>query len=245
MAHPRLLRLGQPQRQGDLSALHRLVRRQPRAPLDAPARSRRPALRARPSAASTPPSPEPASSSTTATCASPPSSPATPCSPHPTTPAPARSWRPPSSSSATAPRTPRGATASSPAPTSCAPYASAHRPQQRRTRPRPHRHPALRLGRHPHRRTRRPGTSTFDRLAHHRPRRALPHGAQQRRADPPPRPQSPRQATSPSPHPPPTPRACSWPATPTASTIDGDASVLTRLVALTDNPDPDFAIVTP
>ena len=28
-------------------------------------------------------------------------------------------------------------------------------------------------------------------------------------------------------------------------TIDGDADVLARLVALTDNPDPDFAIVTP
>ena len=27
--------------------------------------------------------------------------------------------------------------------------------------------------------------------------------------------------------------------------IEGDANVLARLVALTDNPDPDFAIVTP
>ena len=39
VAHPRLLRLGQPQRQGDLPALHGLVRRQPGAAVAAPARS--------------------------------------------------------------------------------------------------------------------------------------------------------------------------------------------------------------
>ena len=44
VAHPRLLRLGQPQREGHLPALPRLVRRQPGAPLAAPAgRGRRPA----------------------------------------------------------------------------------------------------------------------------------------------------------------------------------------------------------
>ncbi len=41
LAHPRLLRLGQPQRQGDLPALHGLVRRQPGAPVGTSARSRR------------------------------------------------------------------------------------------------------------------------------------------------------------------------------------------------------------
>ena len=45
VAHPRLLRIGQPQRQGDLPALPRLVRRQPGQPLAAPAGGERPALR--------------------------------------------------------------------------------------------------------------------------------------------------------------------------------------------------------
>ena len=45
LAHPRLLRLGQPQRQGHLPALPRLVRRQPGAAVDAPAGGRRQALR--------------------------------------------------------------------------------------------------------------------------------------------------------------------------------------------------------
>ena len=47
VAHPRLLRLGQPQRQGHLPALSRLVRREPCAPLAAPAGGGRPALRLR------------------------------------------------------------------------------------------------------------------------------------------------------------------------------------------------------
>ena len=38
MEHARLLRIGEPQRQGDLSALHGLVRRQPHAAVAAPAR---------------------------------------------------------------------------------------------------------------------------------------------------------------------------------------------------------------
>ena len=63
VAHPRLLRLGQPQRQGDLPALPRLVRRQPGAPVAAPARRRPAPATSRPSAASTPPSPRPGSSS--------------------------------------------------------------------------------------------------------------------------------------------------------------------------------------
>ena len=42
MAHPRLLRVGQPQRQGDLPALHGLVRRQPGPPVAAPAARRSP-----------------------------------------------------------------------------------------------------------------------------------------------------------------------------------------------------------
>ena len=46
LAHPRVLRLGQPQRQGDLPALPRLVRRQPGPPLAAPAGGRRRPLRA-------------------------------------------------------------------------------------------------------------------------------------------------------------------------------------------------------
>ncbi len=41
LAHPRLLRLGQPQREGHLPALPRLVRRQPGAPVAAPARGQR------------------------------------------------------------------------------------------------------------------------------------------------------------------------------------------------------------
>jgi hypothetical protein len=47
VAHPRLLRLGEPQRQGDLPALHGLVRRQPGQPVAAPARGGRGALRGR------------------------------------------------------------------------------------------------------------------------------------------------------------------------------------------------------
>lgn len=47
VAHPRLLRVGQPQCQGDLPAVHGLVRRQPRAPVDAPARGGGAALRRR------------------------------------------------------------------------------------------------------------------------------------------------------------------------------------------------------
>ena len=42
VAHPRLLRLGQPQREGDLPALPRLVRRQPGQPVAAPAGEPRP-----------------------------------------------------------------------------------------------------------------------------------------------------------------------------------------------------------
>ncbi len=42
VAHPRLLRVGEPQREGDLPALHGLVRRQPRQPVAAPARRPRP-----------------------------------------------------------------------------------------------------------------------------------------------------------------------------------------------------------
>ena len=45
VAHPRLLRLGQPQRQGGLPALHGLVRRQPGAAVAASARGDRAALR--------------------------------------------------------------------------------------------------------------------------------------------------------------------------------------------------------
>ena len=45
VASARLLRIGQPQRQGRLPALHGLVRRQPRAPLAAPSRGRGRALR--------------------------------------------------------------------------------------------------------------------------------------------------------------------------------------------------------
>ena len=45
LARARLLRLGQPQRQGDLPALHGLVRRQPRPPVAAPAGGGRPPLR--------------------------------------------------------------------------------------------------------------------------------------------------------------------------------------------------------
>ena len=45
VAHPRLLRLGQPQRQGGLPALHGLVRRQPRPAVAAPAGGDRAALR--------------------------------------------------------------------------------------------------------------------------------------------------------------------------------------------------------
>ena len=47
VAHPRLLRLGEPQRQGDLPALHGLVRRQPGQPVAAPARGGRRAVRRR------------------------------------------------------------------------------------------------------------------------------------------------------------------------------------------------------
>ena len=47
LAHPRLLRVGQPQREGDLPALPRLVRRQPGPPLAAPAGGGGPALRRR------------------------------------------------------------------------------------------------------------------------------------------------------------------------------------------------------
>ena len=45
VAHPRLLRFGQPQRQGGVSALHGVVRRQPRSAMGAPAGSHRAALR--------------------------------------------------------------------------------------------------------------------------------------------------------------------------------------------------------
>ena len=64
LAHPRLLRLGQPQRQGDLPALPRLVRRQPGPPVAAPAGGRGDPLRRGRSAASTRPSPRPRSSPT-------------------------------------------------------------------------------------------------------------------------------------------------------------------------------------
>ena len=47
VVHPRLLRLGQPQREGGLPAVPRLVRRQPGAPLDASARGGGAALRRR------------------------------------------------------------------------------------------------------------------------------------------------------------------------------------------------------
>ena len=83
LAHPRLLRLGQPQRQGDLPALPRLVRRQPGAPLAAPARGRGQPVRRDHRRASTRPSPGPRSSPTPGTCASRPNWPATPCSPSP------------------------------------------------------------------------------------------------------------------------------------------------------------------
>ena len=53
LAHPRLLRLGQPQRQGDLPALHGLVRRQPRPAVAAPAGSDRRRATSTRSAAST------------------------------------------------------------------------------------------------------------------------------------------------------------------------------------------------
>ena len=80
VAHPWLLRLGQPQRQGDLPALPGLVRRQPRPPLATP--TARAAQRyARLVGGSTSWPPRLGSSSTKATSGSPPSWPATPSSP--------------------------------------------------------------------------------------------------------------------------------------------------------------------
>ena len=73
VARPRLLRLGEPQREGDLPALHGLVRRQPRAPLAAHAGRAGEALRRRDRAASTPSSRTREPRSRTATCAGRPS----------------------------------------------------------------------------------------------------------------------------------------------------------------------------
>ena len=81
MAHARLLRLGQPQREGDLPALPRLVRRQPRQPLAAPAGRGAARATSTRSAAPTRSSPRRRATSTTATCASPPSCSTTWCSP--------------------------------------------------------------------------------------------------------------------------------------------------------------------
>ena len=134
VAHPRLLRLGQPQRQGRLPALHGLVRRQPRPAVGAPAGGHRAALRrgdgrhrprrrdraeglrrgrlplggnaARPRDLHRP-EPRRRHASSTPT---------------------------PSNSSRTAPRTPSGATSSSPARPNCGRGTSARRPRPRRRR---------------------------------------------------------------------------------------------------------------
>ena len=120
VALPRLLRVGQPQRQGRLPALHGLVRRQPRAPVGAPARRVGRALRRLHGRQRRGPRAAPAPRSTTATSAGSRRSSTTSSSPTPTTPPPANCRPTRSNSSATAPRTPPGATSSSTAPRSSA-----------------------------------------------------------------------------------------------------------------------------
>ncbi len=135
--HARLLRLGQPQRQGDLPALHGLVRRQPGAPLAAPAgraghalrrgaRRHRPRRRARAGGLRRRRLPLGGDA-------------ARPRGLHRREPrARLASCSPTRSSSwATAPRTARGATSSSRARPSCATATSARRPRPPRRRSSP------------------------------------------------------------------------------------------------------------
>ena len=173
VAHPRLLRLGQPQRQGDLPALHGLVRRQPGAPVAAPARSRRPSGTSSSWAAPTPvvdkaralvrrrrPALGRRRCSTTWS------------SPSPTTPRRRRCSPTCSSSSATAPRTAPGATSTSPAPLELrsgnfgTPTVTASRRHHRPAHP----GAALRRPRHPGRRPAGLGPRPRHRLVAPRPR---------------------------------------------------------------------------
>ena len=85
LARPRLLRVGQPQRQGHLPALHGLVRRQPDVAVAAPAAGGGDPLRRRASAASRPCWTRPGPTPTPATCGSPPNCSSTRCSPTRTT----------------------------------------------------------------------------------------------------------------------------------------------------------------
>ena len=134
VAHPRLLRLGQPQRQGRVPALHGLVRRQPRPAVAAPAGGHRAALRRgdgwhrprrRDRAQGLRRRRLPLGGNT-----------ARPRDLHRREPRrrPASSTPTPSNSSPTAPRTPSGATSSSPARPSCGRATSAPRPRRRRRR---------------------------------------------------------------------------------------------------------------
>ena len=116
LARPRLLRLGQPQRQGDLPALPGLVRRSPVLALGSThRRPPRPATRRR-SAGSTPSSTRAVASRPTVTCASPPNCSSMPCSPTRTTLTP-RLRSPTSTDSwVTARRTRPGEVSTSPGP---------------------------------------------------------------------------------------------------------------------------------
>ena len=114
LARPRLLRLGQPQRQGDLPALPRLVRRQPDLAVAAPAGRRGVALRRGDRRRRRGPGQGARRTPTTATSGSPPS-----CSKHAVFADPDRRggqgarWPTSTSSSATGRRTPPGATSTS------------------------------------------------------------------------------------------------------------------------------------
>ena len=100
VALPRLLRLAEPQRQGRLPALHGLVRRQPRAPLAAPAAGRRPSATWRSRAGPTRCSRNAREAFAAATSAGSPRSSTTSCSPTRRTARPASCRRGRSSSSA-------------------------------------------------------------------------------------------------------------------------------------------------
>ena len=173
LAHPRLLRLGQPQRQGDLPALPRLVRRQPRAPVAAPAGGGRRSATSRSSAASTPTVGQGAGvRRPTATSASPPS-----CATHAVFADPdhddaqdAARRRP------HAARLRVGVRDLAQLLPDRRPGTAARRRADRRHRgrgdgPGDDRHPALRLPRHPRRRAEGVGASAVDPLALHRHRR--------------------------------------------------------------------------
>ena len=253
LEHPRLLRLGQPQRQGDLPALPRLVRRQPGPPVGAPAGREGQALRRRdrghgrgrrPGARRL------------------------------------RRRRLPLGRRAGQPRglrpspTTQTPGACSPTPTSSSGYGVGerhlarllplrrHRAARRTVRDpdrdhapgrgRPaHAGDALRRHRDPGRRPAGVGRDAQHRRAAHRHRRALPAAAGERRAHPQPpaaaggrrrhadhhpRARSPRSPRAGSP---------SRPSPARGSSSSGDASVLGRLTAVLDPGDKDFAIVTP